>query len=429
MAKRILVISQRYWPEHTKINDICEGLVNRGLRVDVLCGQPNYPSGRFYKGYSTLGVRNERHAGVRLSRTLEIRRDNGSAFRIMLNYLSFSVGSFFKILSLRKNRYDAVLVYQSSSVMEDNVGRRIAKRAHIPMITYAVNIWPQTIYQELDIQNSILRKMFFRISKRHYLSADRLITHSKEAAEYFTGTLHMHPNKVFVVPFGQDSRFDKEVRNLPVMEKFSGSFNLLMADEMLKRQDYKTLFEAGKMILNSGINDIRIIVTGSGKALAGLKKKADREGLHDLIYFEDISDAEDMPKYFYITSAFLSCTKIESINNLSFPEMFADYMSQGKPILAATGSLEKKMIREADCGLVCDPKDPEGLFDMIMKLYKSPLDNIRRMGENALKYHKEHFDRETNIDKIMDILFRSEDEIDDGFIINQNTHIIRTEDI
>ena len=38
MQKRILVVTQHYWPENFRINDIVEGFVADGIQVDVLCG-------------------------------------------------------------------------------------------------------------------------------------------------------------------------------------------------------------------------------------------------------------------------------------------------------------------------------------------------------------------------------------------------------
>ena len=49
---RILIVSQYFWPENFRINDLAIELVNRGYKVDVLTGQPNYPEGKFYVGYS-----------------------------------------------------------------------------------------------------------------------------------------------------------------------------------------------------------------------------------------------------------------------------------------------------------------------------------------------------------------------------------------
>lgn len=429
MAKRILVVSQRYWPENVKITDICEGLVRRGFRVDVLCGQPNYPFGQFFEGYGTFGHRMGKHRDVRMYRSMEIKRDSGSSFRIMLNYLTFPLAGRARLRKLKKNRYDAVMVYQTSPVMQMTLAEKIARRQHIPLVTYAVDIWPQSIYAELDIQNTILRNMFERISASHYLRSDSVIVRSPQEEKHFTGTLHMHPNRIYCIPPGQDSRFDSEVRDMAVMEKYAGSFNILITDKLLNKQDYDTVFEAGRKLINAGVGDIRFIVAGSGRRLTGLRKKADRMGLHDMFFFEDIRDADSIPKFFYISAAFLSCKKMDDGSEILFPEMFADYMSQGKPILSASGGMEKSLVREAGCGYVSDPEDADGLAAIILRLYKCPLDELRKMGENALAYHAEHLDREKNIDQIADILLKTEDDTDDGFIINQNTHIIRTEDI
>ena len=49
---KILVVSQYFWPEDFRINDICKGLIEEGHEVEVLTGMPNYPYGKIYDGYS-----------------------------------------------------------------------------------------------------------------------------------------------------------------------------------------------------------------------------------------------------------------------------------------------------------------------------------------------------------------------------------------
>ena len=43
--KHILVISQVFYPEQFRINDMCQEWVKRGYKVTVLTGIPNYPQG------------------------------------------------------------------------------------------------------------------------------------------------------------------------------------------------------------------------------------------------------------------------------------------------------------------------------------------------------------------------------------------------
>ena len=55
MRKRILVVTQHFWPENFRINDIVEGFLDDGIEVDVLCGLPNYPKGEWFDGYDSHG--------------------------------------------------------------------------------------------------------------------------------------------------------------------------------------------------------------------------------------------------------------------------------------------------------------------------------------------------------------------------------------
>lgn len=69
---RILVVTQHFWPENFRINDIVEGFVQDGLSVDVLCGLPNYPKGEWFDGYSADGPFEEVYKGARVFRAREI---------------------------------------------------------------------------------------------------------------------------------------------------------------------------------------------------------------------------------------------------------------------------------------------------------------------------------------------------------------------
>ena len=51
---KILVISQYFYPENLRINDLVFSLKKRGHDIEVLTGKPNYPSGIYAK--VTLGL-------------------------------------------------------------------------------------------------------------------------------------------------------------------------------------------------------------------------------------------------------------------------------------------------------------------------------------------------------------------------------------
>lgn len=151
--KNILVVCQHYWPENFRRTDLCEGFVERGYQVDVLCGIPNYPLGIFYKGYSYFKNRKEIHNKVKINRTFEIPRKGNSNLMIFLNYISFPIASLFHLPRLLTKEYDKIIIYQLSPVLMGIVGIIIGKIKKIEITTYILDLWPENLYSVLKIKN------------------------------------------------------------------------------------------------------------------------------------------------------------------------------------------------------------------------------------------------------------------------------------
>ena len=48
---KILVVTQYFWPEQFRINDIVKSMLKNGHQVDVLTGSPNYPNRNLFNDY------------------------------------------------------------------------------------------------------------------------------------------------------------------------------------------------------------------------------------------------------------------------------------------------------------------------------------------------------------------------------------------
>ena len=109
---RILVVTQHFWPENFRINDIVEGFVQDGLSVDVLCGLPNYPKGEWFDGYSADGPFEEVYKGARVFRAREIPRKGNTGKTIFLNYVSWPLYAAGALKRL-PGGYDAVFCFNT----------------------------------------------------------------------------------------------------------------------------------------------------------------------------------------------------------------------------------------------------------------------------------------------------------------------------
>ena len=116
---KILVVSQYFWPENFRINDLCAELVTRGHEVTVLTGKPNYPEGKVFPEYQANPGGYLHYQGCKVVRVPMIARGQG-ALRLMLNYSAFVFSaSIFGSFRLRKKHFDVIFVYEPSPVTVD----------------------------------------------------------------------------------------------------------------------------------------------------------------------------------------------------------------------------------------------------------------------------------------------------------------------
>ena len=104
----ILIVSQYFYPENFRINDLANELKNRGHKIVVLTGTPNYPNGKFFNGYGIFKKTKENYNGINIIRSPLIPRVQVQRTRLAFNYVSFVFGAVFKSFGLlnSKNRYN-----------------------------------------------------------------------------------------------------------------------------------------------------------------------------------------------------------------------------------------------------------------------------------------------------------------------------------
>lgn len=106
---KILIISQYFYPENFRINDLAIELKTRGYEVSVLTGLPNYPSGEYYSGYSKNKNCDEIWFDIPIYRCKLRPRKTGS-INLIRNYLSFVIEANKKIKELENQDFDLIYV-------------------------------------------------------------------------------------------------------------------------------------------------------------------------------------------------------------------------------------------------------------------------------------------------------------------------------
>jgi len=149
---KILIITQYFWPENFKINDLAESFQKNGHNITVLTGIPNYPEGRFYDGYGLFKPKKESYKNIKIIRSWLIPRGKGNSLRLFLNYFSYAFFASIASLVRLKSEYDVVFVFEVSPVTVGIPAVVLKKFRKIPIFFWVQDLWPESVYAASNLK-------------------------------------------------------------------------------------------------------------------------------------------------------------------------------------------------------------------------------------------------------------------------------------
>lgn len=399
---KLLVVSQYFWPENFRINDICDGLIERGHQVDVLTSLPNVPQGKFYEGYGWFKRGPKEHNGVRIERVGVIQRGRDKPIRLALNCASFAFNSLFHLPKLKKNDYDAVFVFNNSPVSVIYPAKVFAKRKKIPNVIYILDIWPESMYALLGIPeegDSLLRRISAGISRNMYQSGDMLLISSKDfepklRAMGLDSDIRYFPN--YAEPPKESAPRSREQLGLGDKD-----FVLGFAGNIGKAQGLGKLAVAAADPATGGV---KCLIIGDGPDLPSLQQKVGELGIADRFVFTGSMDSGDVPGYLALCDALLVSLDGSPVLGLVVPAKLQTYMFAAKPVLAFIDGAAAEVVTEAGCGVTAKAGDVGALTDAIQQMASLPKETLHEMGKRGHDYCKNHYDRETILDTLVEYI-------------------------
>ena len=402
MANRILVVSQHYWPENFRVTDLCAGFLEAGAEVDVLCGIPNYPKGEWFAGYSYTHPRREVHDGVTLFRCGEIRRKGNTGARIFLNYVFYPAAAWFSLPRLHKRRYDAVFCYNTSPVLMMMPAVSLAKRRHIPLTTYVLDLWPENLYSVLPVKSAFWRRVAAGVSHGLYRKSDRLAAMSPALAEKLRAVAPGRP--VAVVP-----QYCEEFYLQPpdaallaqLKARFAGRCNVLFAGNFSPAQDLTLLVRLAQKLRAAGRTDIHFVMAGDGMSRAALEAGIDAAGVRDFFTFEGQRPVTEIPAYQAMADILFAALAKSDDLGLTVPAKITSYLAAGKPLLVAIDGEGARVVREAGAGLACGAGDADALYDNLLRLADGGAAMRAAMGARGRAWCEAHYERKALVQKLL----------------------------
>ena len=385
---KILVVCQYYYPEPFRITDICETLVQKGHQVTVLTGLPNYPEGRVLDEYRYGKKKKETLNGVNIIRNFEIGRGDNH-LKLFLNYLSFAVSGSWKALFM-KEKFDVVFVNQLSPVMMGIPAMVYKKRHHKKLLLYCLDLWPDSLVAGGVVKGSIIYKIFFKISKWIYKSADSIMVTSNMFKDYFESTLGLPTTNIEHLPQYAEDLFSKSA-DVPKCDKL----NFVFAGNIGDMQSVDTIIKAANEIRMH--SNVIFHIVGDGSKLEECKQLADGFGLTNVTFYGR-RPMEEMLYFYSIADAMLITLKDNKILSYTLPGKIQSYMAAGKPVIGAINGETNCVIKNADCGLYCNAEDYMELANLILKFCNS--DNKEQLALNARTYYIKNYSKERFIARL-----------------------------
>ncbi len=398
--KRILVVTQHFWPENFRINDIVEGFLADGLEVDVLCGLPNYPKGEWFDGYGPNGPFEELYKTAQVFRAKEVPRKGNTSVSIFLNYVSWPLNAAGNLDRL-PGGYDAVFCFNTSPVLMCWPAIRYARRHRIPLTNYVLDIWPENLYSVLPVKNKALRGIAQGVSDWLYKRCDRLIAMSEPLQRRLMQRTGKAADKVAVIPQYCEDFYAEPVRDETLHERFGGRFNLVFTGTFTPAQSLETVIEAVRLARDKGAGDLHLLLVGDGMSRTALQTRVHEAGADGYVTFYGSVPAADIPRFTELADALIVSLSDSPDLGLTVPAKVASYMAAGKPVLASMDGAGFDAVRAAG-GLSSPACDAGALADNLARLCAMDPDERAGMGLRAKEYYLAHYRRAQLLRKLED---------------------------
>lgn len=398
--KKILFVCQYFYPEVFRGNDVAFHLAKEGHEVHVITGIPNYPGGKFFEGYGVCKKRHEVIEGVKVTRLPIIPRGNNKIM-LMLNYFSYmTVACIWMLFHAIGHRYDRVFVQQLSPVMMSLPGVLYKKLRGVPLYTWVLDLWPESLTAAGGINNKHVLAFFDWFVKKEYKWSDKILTSSRSFGLSIM-KYGDYKDKIVYYPQWADGGSAPAPADFKLPEIPSG-FRLMFAGAVGDAHGFECTMKAA--LLTKEHKDIKWVIVGDGRRLDWVREFVKAHGLEETVLTLGRFPAETMPLFFEQADVMLVTLNDDPLFKLYAPAKISSYMASGRPIIAVLNGEGGEVIKDAKCGWHLPAGDAEGFAKLAIELSQTDKVVLLEKGANGLAYYDEHFTKEKCLRKLDEMM-------------------------
>ena len=362
MPKRILIVTECFYPEEFKINDLALSWKSKGYDVGVLTLVPTYPLGKVFPNFKNSIFQKDEYQGIKIFRLHAITGYKNSKFKKIFKYINFMIlGSIYAISFGRK--YDYIFGFNLGPLTDMLPAVLIRKLYKKPTMLWVQDVWPESVYAYGFKKTKILSSLLDIFVKFIYRNITAIAISSKGFESKLEPYTIKDMNFNYAPNWADNLDMDIEPEILSNNQKIHFTF----AGNIGKVQNLENIINAFCLLPDNYQDKSQLNIVGDGSNLLNLIELANN---NPNIIFHGKQAREDMVK-FYKASDFLIVSLInEPIFSVTVPAKTQTYIAAKKPMLAIINGDVRDIVKGYSLGICTDPSN----IDLIKKTFERCID-------------------------------------------------------
>ena len=375
VPKRILMVLDKPFPPDIRVLNEAVMLVEAGFKVCVLSiGPDNRPDRETFRGIEI--IRHQMSAQLR-------NKLRGLAGTVPL------LTQFLRWLLMRVRTefpYDALHMHDLYLV---GGGLAAGRRVGVPVVADLHENWVQALSlyawsTRLPGRLLVSRSRWETLEKRWLQEAAKVIVVVQEARQRVE-ELGIAPSKLIVTPNTIKIEDFEQYPLVPeIVESVESPFTIVYTGGIDLHRGLDTVVRAMPSVLGS--IPARLVIVGDGSTRGELVSLAEDLGVSDHITFTGWQPQKHMRSYIAGSQVCVVPHAKGGQNDAALPHKLFHYMYMKRPVVVTACRPLKRIVQEAQCGLVCSPGDPRSMAEALIRLYRDPHERLQmgRSGHRAV---------------------------------------------
>lgn len=398
---RILIVSQYFYPENFRVNQLATALRDGGHDVVVLTGQPNYPTGRFFPGYGSLRPQTDHWNGIEVIRVPIFARRAGRGWQLALNYLSFAISGTLFGLPRARGAFDACVAFCPSpiTIAIPAIVRRMLRKT--PVAIWLQDLWPESVLAVTRTRSRTMKWGLGAMVRWIYRRVDQIWIQSPAYADSVAAH-GARAEQIAYVPNWAEDLYDCS-RWADVAGEALPQNSMVYAGNFGRSQGLETIIDAAdraRIVAPSA----HWVLVGDGLLGDWLQTEVQRRALQSHVTVMARREPQDMPRLLKPATALLVTLADDPVFAQTVPSKLQSCLASGRPIVASLAGESARIVGEAQCGIACNPQDADALANAVRDITGMPEAERDKLGRNAHAYYQAHFTQSRVIDTILERL-------------------------